>query len=310
MLDFNGTTTQDEEYTIIPRHYLPRDGVNEKHILTIIGSRNQHKQDIIDHEMKKVMSMKRKFNNFARKMILMEYISAAKNLGWTLAGQDLTNFNHLKKYIATSKWDEKLQHDLHFIQYKRFKIDIRLHRWDYTLCNQFCTENKIKFIDEENTEGSCHEEKTGVQRSCFAILATAIKNDYNKKIRNVCVQIHGQCIKERQESMCGENVGNGERYFNWSNKFVCKKTTSKKHTPDPTETVEYWKDQVQELKQEVSELKQKNSDMAEMNDDFDFDDMFVSFRDLFCTCHIFSIFLNNSKNIYDMTQAGKSRRPF
>ena len=74
--------------------------------------------------------------------------------------------------------------------------------------------------------------------------------------------------------------------------------------------MEYWKDQVQELKQEVSELKQKNSDMAEMNDDFDFDDMFVSFRDLFCTCHIFSIFLNISKNIYDMTQAGKSRRPF
>ena len=278
MADLHATTTQDDnEYTIIPRHYLPRDGVNEKHVLTIIGSRNQHKKEMIDEEMKKVLSMKRKFNNFARRVILMEYISAAKNLGWTLAGQDLTNFNHLKKYIATSKWDEKLQQDLHFIQYKRFKIDIRLHRWDYSLSNQFCTENKIMFIDEEKTGKESNEDKTGVQRSCFAILATAIKNDYNKKLRNVCVKIHGQCIKERQESTCDKNEGTGERYFNWSAKFVCKKSTQNQPTPDPSETVQYWKNQVQELKQEVSELKQKKYEIADINDDLDFDDMFVSF---------------------------------
>ena len=103
MADLHATTINHEEYTIIPRHYLPRDRVDEKHILTIVGSRNQHKQEMIDEEMKKVVSMKSKFNSFARKVILKEYISAAKNLGWTLAGQDLTNFNYLKKYIATSK---------------------------------------------------------------------------------------------------------------------------------------------------------------------------------------------------------------
>ena len=286
MADFHATTLNHEEYTIIPRHYLPRDKVNEKHILTIVGSRNQHKQEMIDEEMKKVVSMKSKFNDFARKVILKEYISAAKNLGWTLAGQDLTNFNHLKKYIASSKWDEKLQQDLHFIQYKRFKIDIRLHRWDNNISRQFCTENKIKFIDEQRTEEGNDEDKTGALRSCFAILATAIKNDYNKKLRNVCVQIHGQCIKERQDSTCEKQDGTGERYFNWSAKFVCKKSTQVQPTPHPTETLQYWKDQVQELKKEVSELKQKNNDRVEMDDELDFDDMFVSFCYLFRKCHI------------------------
>ena len=96
-------TTETNECTVIPRHYIPRAKINEEHILTIIGTRNRHKQEKIQDEIRKCREMNRKFSNFARKEILNEYVAAAKGLGWTLAGQDLTNFSHLKKYIESSK---------------------------------------------------------------------------------------------------------------------------------------------------------------------------------------------------------------
>ena len=89
---------------------------------------------------------------------------------------------------------------------------------------------------------------------------------------------------------------------------MSKKSTQVQPTPDPTETVQYWKDQVQELKKEVSELKQKNNDRAELDDELDFDDMFVSFCFLFRTCYILFYYSQFFQNIYNILQAGKSRR--
>ena len=56
---------------------------------------------MIQDEIRRCIDMKRKISNFARKVILNEYVTAAKGLGWTLAGQDLTNFSHFKKYAQT-----------------------------------------------------------------------------------------------------------------------------------------------------------------------------------------------------------------
>ena len=289
MDDNNGRIAECNEFTIIPSHYIPRDKINEEHILTIIGTRNRHKRDKIQDEMRKCKEMKSKFSVFARKVIMNGYITAAKGMGWTLGGQDLTSFSNFKKYIESSKWDEKLQKNLHYLQYKRFKIDIRLHRWDYRLSDEFCSANKIKFEHHvAHEQGNDEQIKTATNRSCFVILATAIKNDYNKKLRKICMMAHGECIKERQDGSIEREETSTKRHFHWNEKYVCKVSPENKNKSGNCENVEYWKREAETLKQQVSELKQKLSDKDE-DEGYDFDDVFVSFK---CLAHsaIYSIF--------------------
>ena len=260
---------------------------------------------MIQEEMRKCHDMKRKFCTFARKLIFSEYVTAAKSVGWTLAGQDLTNFSHFKKFIATSKWDEDFMKNLHFIQYKRFKIDIRLHRWDYKLSDEFCKIHNIKFQEEPmNWKDDNEERKKEQTRSCFVIVATAIKNDYNKKIRNICMETHGKCIKERQDNYNDKGKPAVVRHFEWSDKFVHTKETKIIDPPDKTKTIEFWQDKVNELKNEISVLKQENKDLSNEKD-FSFDDMFVSF-------FFFNMLdlIRKSHCCYYFIIARKSRRTF
>ena len=57
-------------------------------------------------------------------------------------------------------------------------------------------------------------------RSCFVI--TAIKNDYNKKLRKFCMGTHGECIKERQDITVDKEGDGPQRHFDWKDKYVCK----------------------------------------------------------------------------------------
>ena len=101
--------------------------------------------------------MKSKFLNYARNVILGEYMECAKRLGWKMGGQDLISLSHLKTYISTSTWNEQLQKDLHLLQYKRFKIDIQLHCWDYKLSDRFCEMNNTRFTAEDTNEKCARE---------------------------------------------------------------------------------------------------------------------------------------------------------
>ena len=179
----NGDIVQrtNKGITFIPKDYLPRDKVNESHIVSIIGSRYRHSPDKIKSEIVKCQQMKSQFLDYARKDILKGYIECTKSLGWKVGEQDLTSFALIKKYIASSIWDEKLQRDIHFLQYKQFKVDIRYHRWDYKLSDDFCKYNKIAFIDEAIPQNDLQTNgKKEQMRPCFVVIATNIKNDYNK----------------------------------------------------------------------------------------------------------------------------------
>ena len=52
--------------TFISKDCPPRDKVNERHILSIIGSRYKHSPDKIQSEIMTCQEMKSKFLNYAR----------------------------------------------------------------------------------------------------------------------------------------------------------------------------------------------------------------------------------------------------
>ena len=199
-MDIQDTTKNDESITLFRKDYIPRDKINEGHILTIIGNRYRHNPEKIQTEMHKCQQMKSKFMTYARKIILNGYIQCAKDLGWKVNGQDLTTLSNFKSYISLLEWNNKTEKELHFLQYKRFKKDIKLYRWDYKLSDDFCRENNIRFHTEEKKDTTVESNEGGKKqmRSCFVILATSIKNDYNKKIRLFYENAHGKCIKERK----------------------------------------------------------------------------------------------------------------
>ena len=110
-------------------------------------------------------------------------------------------------------------------------------------------------------------------RSCFGI--TAIKNDYNKKLRKFCMGTHGECIKERQDITVDKEGDGPQRHFDWKDKYLCKISPEKNNTSKNSESAEYWKQEAEKLKEEVSELKQQINDISE-KDDLNFEDLFVS----------------------------------
>ena len=271
--------TGNNGITYIPKDYLPRDKVNESHIVSIIGSRYKHRPDKVKSEIVKCQQMKNQFLDYARKDILKGYFECTKSLGWKVAGQDLTSFALIKKYIASCTWDEKLQKDLHFLQYKRFKVDIRYHRWDYKLSDDFCKYHKIEFLDESMSQNDLQRDGKKEQlRPCFVVIATNVKNDYNKKLRSMCEDIHGACIKERKDNIDDKLENNKiTRHFHWNEGFVCTKPVRKGQVVDDKETIENLKKEVARLKNEISELKQKENDFDTMDiGDINFDELFVS----------------------------------
>lgn len=66
--------------TTIKRNYLPRDVVNEKHVVQVFKN-YKYKRDMIEQEIKKMKTLKRSFKQSARNVIEKSYVEAANDLG-------------------------------------------------------------------------------------------------------------------------------------------------------------------------------------------------------------------------------------
>jgi len=81
---------------------------------------------MVELEMGKCQLMKSKFLQFARNEIVKGYVKVVRNQGWTIEGQQITKKSHVYQYIQINKCDNKLRKELHFLQYKMFKVDALL----------------------------------------------------------------------------------------------------------------------------------------------------------------------------------------
>ena len=106
--------------------------------------------------------------------MLAGYVSTCVQLGWKIDEQQITNWNEIRKYIQYNDWNHKLQRDLHYSQYRRFKTDASLYKWDEMLDEEF---RRIHHIDYG-------EKKRKMMRGYFTILAVNIKTDYNESVGN------------------------------------------------------------------------------------------------------------------------------
>ena len=263
-----------QQVTYITKDYLPRDKVTKEHIISIIGTRYTYDTNMVELEMAKCQLMKSKFLRFSRNEIVKGYVKVAGNLGWKLEGQPITKMSHLYEYIQIQKWDEKLRKELHFLQYKRFKVDALFVRWDRTLAEKFCKIHNIVIKDDDGIERSEIEDKRrGITRECFLSLATMIKNDYNKKLRIVCEKVHGGSIKERADTAQvkdGKASTGGTRHFAFHEDFVRIVNKCDDTSTVVIKEIEKLKEDNRRLKEEVASLRQDRSDKFS---DFVFDEM-------------------------------------
>ena len=155
----------------------------------MVGQREKYNTVLL--QKGNMRELKRKFLRFARPKVLAGYVSACFQLGWKIDEQQITNWNEIRKYIQYNDWDDQLQRDLHYLQYRRFKTDPSLYKWDEMLDEEF---RRIHHIDYG-------EKKRKNMRGCFTILAVTIKTDYNKRLRTLCMSRHGKCVKERCDKM-------------------------------------------------------------------------------------------------------------
>ena len=66
---------------LIERNYLPRDVINETHVLQVFNE-YKYKTDLINKEIQSMKQLKRSFKLCARDVIEKSYINAANKLGW------------------------------------------------------------------------------------------------------------------------------------------------------------------------------------------------------------------------------------
>ena len=264
------------QVTYITKDYLPRDKVTKEHIISIIGARSKNDHVMINLEMGKCQLMKSKFLRYSRHEIVQGYVKVAGNMGWKLNGQQITRMAEVYEYIQMHEWNEKLQKELHFLQYKRFKVDALFVRWDKTIAETFCKNHNIMIKDDDATEQSVTEKKRrGITRECFLTLASMVKNDYNKKLRMSCEKAHGASIKERADTAQVKDgkVNRGViRHFAYTDDFVRRVKICDDATHEKRE-IEKLKADNKKLKAEVTSLRQDKSDafsdfVFESTDDF------------------------------------------
>lgn len=249
----------------IRKDYIPRDKITDAHIISIIGSKYKYSKEIINKEKISCQNMKDEFNKFARRKIKSGFIDAVNSMQWNIKGQPITNMQDLKNYIASHKWDEVLQKQLHYLHYKRFKIDMKYCRWDHILSNEFCKFKNIKYFqDKEDTRALiAGKERNKRTRPCFPILAVAIKSDINCNIRKTCKKIHNACIKERADDIIAfaeNDDGNklkSRSHWNWSNSYNRNKDQGKERE------ILQQNDEVRNLKEKVKSLEGKLVNMRQ-----------------------------------------------
>ena len=90
---------ENKVITTIKRNYLPRDVVNEKHVIQVFKN-YEYKRDLIEQEIKKMKTLKRSFKQSARNVIEKSYVEAANDLGWCRADkQKILNKGQMFAFI-------------------------------------------------------------------------------------------------------------------------------------------------------------------------------------------------------------------
>ena len=90
--------------TTIKRNYLPRDVVNEKHVIQVFKN-YEYKPVMIKQEIKKMRTLKRSFKQSARSVIEKSYVEAANDLGWCRADkQKILNKGQMFGFIKSTIW--------------------------------------------------------------------------------------------------------------------------------------------------------------------------------------------------------------
>ena len=183
---------ENKVITTIKRNYLPRDVVNEKHVIQVFKN-YEYKRDLIEQEIKKMKTLKRSFKQSARNVIEKSYVEAANDLGWCRADkQKILNKGQMFGFIKSNNMEEmNLMRDLWDLQYERFR------RYDGELIKSFVTKymDDNNIVYEENLDGN---RKTG--SGCMEVIATAIKTDINKQIRGITKERYKWVVKERHEN--------------------------------------------------------------------------------------------------------------
>ena len=183
---------ENKVITTIKRNYLPRDVVNEKHVIQVFKN-YEYKRDLIEQEIKKMKTLKRSFKQSARNVIEKSYVEAANDLGWCRADkQKILNKGQMFGFIKSNNMEEmNLMRDLWDLQYERFR------KYDGELIKSFVTKymDDNNIVYEENLDGN---RKTG--SGCMEVIATAIKTDINKQIRGITKERYKWVVKERHEN--------------------------------------------------------------------------------------------------------------
>jgi len=142
---------RSEKATSVPVQFLsvdllPRDKIDDKHIVSVFGPRIQHRKTFIEIHKHKMEILKKNFLSFARPKVIQGYVSAAQHCCWKVNDQDVSNFNDVRAYITQNPWNEDLQIDIHYISYLHFTSDPYLYKWDEKLDNNFREVNNIRYI--------------------------------------------------------------------------------------------------------------------------------------------------------------------
>ena len=178
--------------TTIKRNYLPRDVVNEKHVIQVFN-KYEYKPVLINEEIQKMRTLKRSFKQSARSVIEKSYVKAANDLGWCRADQQkILNKGQMFSFIKSTCMEEiNLMRDLWELQYERFrKYDSGLIK---SFVSKYMDDNKIVY--EDKFDGN---RKTG--SGCMEVIATSIKTDINKQIRGITKERYKWVVKERHEN--------------------------------------------------------------------------------------------------------------
>lgn len=257
---------QNRNYRMVPvRHmrmdYLPRDKIDDKHVISVMGHRIKHKKQQIVVEQEKMESLKKEFLTFARPKVIQGFVSAAQHCSWKVGGQHVSTFNDIRAYISQNKWTENIQKDIHYISYLRFVSDPRLNKWDESIDHEFRTLHNIRYMkadeDQENMDNNTASPEVTKVRGCFTILAVSLKTDYNKRIRKICKLAHGCVIKQRRSSVSpSSNKYKRRSNFKFAGDMVVT-TKQAQETLVPSELLR--------LKEENEELKNKLAVFNQLN---------------------------------------------
>ena len=258
----------DNETRWIPWDYIPRDKITTEHVVRILGkkrlkqsnigkemSNNRLKHSNIGKEMNEIKALKDSFLSFARPKVLSGYVDATVQLGWTInGGQNITNWDGIKEFIKTSIWSEQFEHDLHYLQYRRFKVKPEFYNWDGRLDAEFRKSHNIQYYGIRKAKS----------RGCLTTLATSIKTDYNQRIRRLCSQVHERFLKERQDNHCGRRARVKDYKFNPTFVRNYEPVIEDNGHDQKMEEIEELKRHLEELKKENASLKQVNANVSEI----------------------------------------------